>query len=71
MNQINNDSSEDILTKLHNDGMLSTETIMESAVKLYNENANVEDISQARAVIESLKMFIKVYQFWRMCQKET
>lgn len=64
MNQINNDSSEDILTKLHNDGMLSTETIMESAVKLYNENANVEDISQARAVIESLKMFIKVYQFY-------
>ena len=61
--QVNStNSAENILSELRSYGMVNTDAVMERAVKLYNENANVASISQAQNVIESLKLFVKAYQ---------
>src|SRR5574344_65378 len=55
-------SAEKIINELGGYGMVNTGAVMERAVKLYNENSNVSNLSQAKAIIESLKLFVKVYQ---------
>lgn len=57
-----NITAENIFNDLHSYGMLNTDAIMERAVKLYNDNAKVANIEQAKAVLESLKLFVKVLQ---------
>lgn len=55
-------TADKILSELRSYGMFNTETVMERAVKLYNDNANVASIVQAKNIIESLKLFVKAYQ---------
>jgi hypothetical protein len=55
-------SAETILKELRSYGMVKADAIMERAVKLYNDNANVTSIDQAKKIIESLKLFVKAYQ---------
>lgn len=55
-------TAETILNELRSYGMVQPDAIMERAVKLYNDNANVASISQAKNIIESLKLFVKAYQ---------
>lgn len=55
------ETAESILKQLNEYGMLNSEAIMERAVKLFNENAEAKTIAQAKAIIESLKLFVKVY----------
>ena len=42
--------------------MLNADAVMERAVNLYNANSNVTNLSQAKAIIESLKLFVRVSQ---------
>lgn len=58
-------TAENVLNQLEKYGMLSSESIMEHAVKLYNDNADVVDIKQGKAIVESLKLFIEVYRLDR------
>ena len=55
-------TADKILSELRSYGMLNTETVMEHAVKLYNDNASFASIAQAKNIIESLKLFVKAYQ---------
>lgn len=61
-NNTNEVSANDILQELRGYGMLNAEAAMERAVKIYNSNANVETLSQVKAVIECLRLFVKAYQ---------
>lgn len=63
VNEENFDVSADaILKELRSYGMVKADAIMERAVRLYNNNANVASIAQAKNIIESLKLFVKAYQ---------
>lgn len=63
VNEVNFDASaETILKELRSYGMEKADAIMEQAVKLYNDNANIASIAQAKNIIESLKLFVKAYQ---------
>lgn len=55
-------SAESILRQLRGYGMLNADAVMERAVNLYNANSNVTNLSQAKAIIESLKLFVRVSQ---------
>lgn len=55
-------TAEKILNDLRSYSMLNTDAIMERAVKLYNDNSKVANIEQAKVVLESLKLFVKVLQ---------
>lgn len=55
-------SATQILRELDGYGMLNTDAIMERAVKLYNNNANVSSILQAQNIVESLRLFVKAHQ---------
>lgn len=55
-------TAESILKELRSYGMVKADAIMERAVKIYNDNANVTSIDQAKKIIESLKLFVKAYQ---------
>lgn len=55
-------NADTVIKELSSYGMLNTDAIMERAVKLYNDNANVASIAQAKNIIESLKLFVKAYQ---------
>lgn len=55
-------TAEKILRQLSGYGMLNADAVMERAVKLYNDNANGSTILQVKAIIESLKLFVKVYR---------
>ena len=59
-----------ILRQLSGYGMLNTDAVMERAIKLYNDNANGSTILQVKAIIESLKLFVKVYQLIYEHEKE-
>lgn len=55
-------TAEKTLRQLSGYGMLNADAVMERAVKLYNDNANGSTILQVKAIIESLKLFVKVYR---------
>jgi len=55
-------TAEGIIEDLNSYGMVNADAIMERAVNLYNNNANVTSLEQAKAIIESLKLFVKAYQ---------
>lgn len=55
-------TADNVIKELSSYGMLNTDAVMERAVKLYNDNANVASIAQAKNIIESLKLFVKAYQ---------
>ena len=54
-------TAESIIRELQSYGMVNKEAIMERAVNLYNNNCNVATIEEGYAVLESLKLFAKVY----------
>lgn len=55
-------SAEAILDELRGYGMENTDAIMERAVNLYNENSNCSSASQAKAIVESLRLFVEAYR---------
>lgn len=55
-------TADNVIKELSSYDMLNTDAVMERAVKLYNDNANVASIAQAKNIIESLKLFVKAYQ---------
>lgn len=59
-----------IMEELDGYGMLNVDAIMERAVKLYNNNANVRSIEQAEAVSEALKLFVKACNLEREKMEE-
>lgn len=54
-------TADSIVSELQSYGMLNKEAIMERAVNLYNNNCSVATVEEAYAVLESLKLFAKVY----------
>lgn len=54
--------AQQILKDLNRNGMLDTETVFEHAAKLYNDNAEVKSISQAKNIAESLRLFAEAYK---------
>jgi len=54
-------TAESIIRELQSYGMVNKEAIMERAVNLYNNNCNVTSVEEGYAVLESLKLFAKVY----------
>lgn len=54
-------TADSIVSELQSYGMLNKEAIMERAVNLYNNNCCVATVEEAYAVLESLKLFAKVY----------
>lgn len=55
-------TAESILKELRSYGMVKADAIMECAVKIFNDNANVASIAQSKNIIESLKLFVKAYR---------
>lgn len=55
-------SADSILEELRSYGSLNRDAIMERAVNIYNQNSDVSNITQAKQVIESLKLFVRAYQ---------
>lgn len=55
-------TAESILKELKSYGMVNIGAIMERAVNLYNSNCKVDTVEEGYAVIESLKLFAKVYE---------
>ena len=54
--------AEHILSELSSYGMMNTEAIMERAVELYNDHANVRNLTDAKCIVEALKLFVKCNQ---------
>lgn len=54
-------TADSIVSELQSYGMLNKEAIMERVVNLYNNNCSVATVEEAYAVLESLKLFAKVY----------
>lgn len=55
-------TAESVLKELRSYDMLNVGAIMERAVKMFNDNVNIEKIEQIKNIIESLKLFVKAYQ---------
>ena len=55
-------SAENILDQLRGYGMYNIDAIMERAVDLYNDNSEIKTLFNAKAIVECLKLFVKVYQ---------
>lgn len=55
-------TAEKVLNELRGYDMVNPKAILEHAVKIYNDNANVVNLSQVKNIIESLKLFVKAYQ---------
>ena len=58
-------SAESILKELQGYRMINAAAVMERATNIFNDNADVTTIQQAKNIIESLKLFIKAYQLDR------
>ncbi len=58
-------SAESILKELQGYRMINAAAVMERATNIFNDNADVATIQQAKNIIESLKLFIKAYQLDR------
>lgn len=58
-------SAESILKELQRYGMINAAAVMERATGIFNDNADVATIQQAKSIIEGLKLFIKAYQLDR------
>ena len=54
--------AQQILNDLNRYGMLNTQAVFECAAKLYNDNAEVESMSQAKNIAESLRLFVEAYK---------
>lgn len=59
-------SADEIMEELDSYGMLNVDALMERAVQLYNDNAQIECIENIEAIAESLKLFVKTCN----CEKE-
>lgn len=59
MNTDNANTAEKILNELRGYGMLNTGAVFERAVKLFNVNSKVANVEQLKAILESLKLFVK------------
>lgn len=53
-------TADEIMAELEGYGMLNVDALMEQAVDLYNDNAQINSIENAEAIAESLKLFVEV-----------
>lgn len=53
-------TADEIMAELEGYGMLNVDALMERAVDLYNENAQINSLENAEAIAESLKLFVEV-----------
>ena len=54
-------SAESVFDELKGYRMLTSEAVMERAIKVYDDNFEVSSIEQAKNMAEALKMFVKAY----------
>lgn len=54
-------SAEKVFNELRGYGMLTSEAVMERAIKVYDDNFEIASIEQAKNMAEALKMFVKAY----------
>ena len=53
-------TADEIIAELEGYGMLNVDALMERAVDMYNDNAQINSLENAEAVAESLKLFVEV-----------
>ncbi len=59
-------TAEKTIQELRSYGMYNAGAVVERAVKLFNDNACVSDKKQAKAILESLKLFVKALELDRI-----
>lgn len=56
------DSAEKILSQLKESGLFSTKDILERAINMYEANSDTTTLTQEKAIVESLKLFVEAYK---------